>query len=454
VPPRTYERNPVTREFLFSQLAPRLMTQAWVGHVADTTEVDLRAHRVALTYHYYCRELDRFINGDDSFWSLIAEQKNICVTNATWFNFGTWATITINRDLILGRTPAGPNRLLPSAVRRLLTPLLLHLRAADGQRVSRALSWGQRLVFISTTMIFQAWRTAGTEPAAAIKTSTFDEILKLATWGGQRYLDRYRHLDAIWTAFQHYGHARDARTRLRAAERDKDPVDLRRQLRQAVARHVLTGNILITAIEQDIVDDAVREVIDHIPRLAAASATSNVARWAARYSDVPRQITSLNLPFQLGPATEGMTTTWARFMTDQILVMMFPTETLRMGLDIPPADVAQPYFQPDLACLTSSVEGQDAGSRQFLTRLVSQFDRTLDEGWGSAAHDWRRYDDRMNWAVTMLRSRQQVPALFWAPYSEEDQRRIIRGELPHRGGDPSAYEVAAPVDGLPSWNWL
>jgi hypothetical protein len=77
--------------------------------------------------------------------------------------------------------------------------------------------------------------------------------------------------------------------------------------------------------------------------------------------------------------------------------------------------------------------------------VVRSFDRTRGNGAGSAAQDWRRFDDRMNWAVTLMRSRQQDPTLFWPPYSREDECRIFDGSLPFRAGDPSELEVQAPL---------
>ena len=53
----------------------------------------------------------------------------------------------------------------------------------------------------------------------------------------------------------------------------------------------------------------------------------------------------------------------------------------------------------------------------------------------------------MNWAVTLLRSRQQDETLFWRPYSDADAQRIVAGELPRRTGDASALELQPPLDG-------
>ena len=67
-------------------------------------------------------------------------------------------------------------------------------------------------------------------------------------------------------------------------------------------------------------------------------------------------------------------------------------------------------------------------------------------GIGSAAHDWRRFDDRMNWAICLFRSRQQDRTLYWPPYSVEDTRRIVAGEMPRASGHPGQAAVMPPLD--------
>jgi hypothetical protein len=118
-------------------------------------------------------------------------------------------------------------------------------------------------------------------------------------------------------------------------------------------------------------------------------------------------------------------------MTDQVFVMALPTETLRLGRDIPPWRRDRPYYADDLTDIATHVRS---------------LDRTATDGAGSAARDWRRWDERMNWAVTLLRSRQHDATLSWSPYDAEDVRRIQKDELPRRAGDPSALEVEPPLD--------
>jgi hypothetical protein len=134
--------------------------------------------------------------------------------------------------------------------------------------------------------------------------------------------------------------------------------------------------------------------------------------------------------------------------------MTLPTETLRLGRDIPPRYPGRPFYPEALRRLTTD-EHKDVGSspaednavrREIddISALVNSLDRTMGNGRGSAARDWRRWAERVNWALTLIRSRQQDETLFWAPYSQEDQQRIVDGVLPRRGGDPASLEVEAP----------
>jgi hypothetical protein len=427
--------------------------------VANTRDTDLRAHRVALTYWRFALALDRYVNGNESVWSCIDQQRELAVSNANWFNFATWATVTVNRDLALRRPPSGTDHLLPGAFRKRLTPIMFSLRASDGQRVSRALSWGQRLVFVSTTLLFLSRlrrESMGLPPTAASrqrdKERAFEQVLRLGRWGNLDYLDQDRHLTVIWQAFGYYEQAAKYSADIRQLRAGDPQSALLPRLYALRARNILFANLTIAAVEQDILHHAVVETINQVPERFAEGLTNRAARWGQRLGGVPRQVTALEAPFQMEPLTKSVTEAWARFMTNQILVVLLPCEELRLGKDVPPRSAIAPFFPPDLNDLTRlpNETPQDARFNENLCNLVASFDRSLGDGRGSAARDWRRYDDRLNWIVNMMRSRQQDQSLWWSPYSVEDQERILRGLLPERCGDPTNYEVEAPVEGLRS----
>ena len=455
-----------------------LFTQKWIDKVAYTREGDLRAHMIAFTYHHFARELDEWIyldgdkpkvdedtrraNIDDrSVWRSYNEQRTVRQTNVNWFGFATWATISINRDIRNQRPPLRSERVLPVSLRPWLSPTILNIKAADGQRVSRVLSWGQRLVFLSTTNAFLALQEDPDvpfevpaepdpeHPDKKVVKGWAKLVLDKSQWDGENQdLQFTRHLVPIARGFECYRRARRASFELHRVP--IDDVARRKKWRMIRARRVLMGNILLTAVEQDVVQRAVRTVIEHVPTWFVDTATARLARLAERYTGVPRRLAASDIPLRLVSSRDVATALWARIMTDQILVMMMPTETLRLGRDIPPRRATQPYFPEDLQHLSEAPPGAtdaEIAENDELVRLVSSFDRSRPEGAGTGASDWRRYDERMNWAVSLLRSRQHDPTLFWSPYSDADGGRIYSSHLPERVADPSNYEIIAPLTG-------
>jgi len=446
-----------------------IASKTWLRKVAGLEESDLRGHAVALTYYEYSHLLDEYIWGEWNVRARTRQRRPLRHTNANWFNFATWATATINRDIRHKAPPFRAQRVLPTSLRPRLTPALMGITAADGQRISRALSWGQRLVFLSATHAFLALRDPERRNAqfaipsnGSAESDWTGDILALSGWDGRPSLDRARHLQVIADAFECYRKAHllvEEERRVRQATRgDWDwggpPAS------KAIAREILLGNLLITAVEQDVVDAAVRQVIDHVPTLATAAATAKLSSWAESLLGVPRQVAAMQVPQWLAPTRQRANELWARFMTDQILIMNLPAETLRLGRDIPARRASYSYFPRELADLGDLNDLGQLGALEDVVKKdckaldlkVSAFDRSWRGGRGTGAWDWRRYDDRMNWAVNLLRSRQQDPTLFWAPYRDEDARAIRDGCLPRSDGDPANYEIVAPVDGSAIWS--
>lgn len=430
--------------------AVELLSADWLKKVVKTPDSDVRAHRVALTYSKLAGFLDDLINGDKSVSSKLEGGEPAMACNANWFHFATWGTVTITANIANERPPQRIDMLPSVSLRRRLTPAVIQLRASSGQRVSRALAWGQRLIFVSvcfTLEYLDRWLSDNPDrdprdfrllDDRGRPTAEASKIIDLGTWDRRPWIKPERHLGVIADAFQFYIHARQT-----------DCPTLR-------ARCMLGGNVLLTAVEQDLVDPAVEAVVNHIPRTVASAVDWRLARWVERWTGVPSQVSSFQLPFRYTGAREMLDAAWSRLMTDQVFVMALPTETLRLGRDIPPLRRGQPYFPAPLRELrpqpSDSTEHDPADP---LTRaladvadLIESLDRTTGDGHGSAARDWRRWDERMNWALTLQRSRQQDETLYWSPYSQADQRRIVSGELPQRAGDPSVLQVQAPIDNI------
>ena len=472
------------------------MERSWLRHVVTIPDADLRAHSIALTYSKLGSVLDDLICGRTQ-----GEKRDVGKTpetsNANWFHFATWGTVTITANIANQRPPQRIDMLPLLSLRRRLTPLVIQLRASSGQRVSQALAWGQRLMFVSVGLTL-AHLADSLDQKPSIAPAQFsldgldsrpdavaDEIIKLGTWHGRKWIMPKRHLRVVSEAFRLYLYARQT------------PHPTKR------AQYILGANVLLTSIEQDLVNPAIEAVVNHIPQTMAAAFDQRLARWVERWTSVPSQVTSLQLPFRYTGARQFLDTAWSRLMTDQVFVIALPTETLRLGRDIPPLHPGRPYFPKALRSIrtpTSSPRSHEGGTEtddlaeaaidtattdteptevavtegataaaphdtsatttaattpapkdpmtaalEDVAELIESLDRTSGNGHGSAARDWRRWDERMNFAVTLMRSRQQDDTLFWSPYSGEDQQHIVTGEMPHRTGDPSVLEVQAPL---------
>ena len=397
--------------------------QKWFSMVYDTADADLRAHRIALTYYHLGRQFDAFLHGQD-FCAPRADPRSTPL-NANWFHFAMWGTLTVTQNLTTQRSPQRLNSGFPAPLRRSLTPAILRTRAADGQRVGRALAWGQLAIFVSATqMVKEVMQSSGIDGVDQ------DDILRRVNKRPglkDTKLDPTRHIEPMKQAFRYY----------QAAQSQRDPV--------IQAWLMLGGNVLLTAAEQDIANSAIEVVLDHVPQHVGAAIDWRLAKLSERFRGVPPNLAYALLETMHPSKRRVMYTLWSRFMTDQVLVMALPTETLRLGRDIPPRHREWPIFPPDLRAYP------DTAAHEYLpsiVRLVKSLDRTVANSGtrGSAARDWRRWDERMNWALALMRSRQHDETLFWAPYSVADQWRIVNGEMPERLGDASTLDVQAPAD--------
>jgi hypothetical protein len=433
----------------------------WIDTVATTSERDLRGHMIALTYHQYAIALRNYIYKDETTW----HEKNWADVaaawadtqqpySANWFNFGTWATATINRDIRSDVVPVRSSRLLPFGLRGALTPTVLAVKNADRQRISELLTWYQRLVFISTTLAFLDLLNDLRDNYDKCVAAT--ARLRDTPARSKPPLEPNRHLTPITRAFKEYQGA--ALTHRKVAKRPAKEKEYLTTLRE---RRVLLATLILTAVEQDVVQPGVEKVMEFVPRWATDRVAFRTARLAASLTGIPRQIAGLRVPAAFSGAEDTATEVWARVVTDQILVLAMPAEVLRLGRDIPPVRDDQPMFPNELRHLASEIPGTpprgwtkppdfdgptDTDANQTLRDLVASFDRSRHHGEGSAADDWRQYLDRMNWAVTLLRSRQQEKSLFWPPYVEEDMKRIKDCRRPVRSADPCQYEVMAPLE--------
>jgi hypothetical protein len=110
-----------------------------------------------------------------------------------------------------------------------------------------------------------------------------------------------------------------------------------------------------------------------------------------------------------------------RFVTRHLLGFTVGAEAMRVSRDVPSRGPA-PF--PDTLRTIESPE------LDRLLRGPQGWDRTPNSVVGSAAHDWTKLSDRVNFIVDLFRSRQNDPELFRAPYSPWQRDMIIAGRVP------------------------
>ena len=386
----------------------------------------MRCHRIALTYSQYAAYLDLWLFQKESYWfrQYKAEPTSDLKrhTNANWFHFSTWAALTVSRNI---GSIAAPQRFdgLPNVVRQTIAPYVVRARGTD-QRVSQALAGAQLRIFVNTCLAFMEKLKFCDESDVKAEGLKSDE--------GMLSLARVSGLSCKWKS---------------GACLASGP------LRE---RYILLANILSTVVEQRLINAYLANVIDAVPNRLTEAAEGHIGQTVEHLLGVTRQVTELTLAGRLEPVRAAGKTIWSRLLTDQVFVMSLPGEMLRVGRDIPPLKRNEPYYPKNLrhpqeftkvdASEFKEIKDAEkaASDMALLCNLLARFDRTIGDGRGSAARDWRRYDERMNWAVTLLRSRQQDSTIFWPPYSQEDEELIFSGQLPKRSGD--ATQVVAPLD--------
>ncbi len=109
---------------------------------------------------------------------------------------------------------------------------------------------------------------------------------------------------------------------------------------------------------------------------------------------------------------------WDTALTEAIMQLVTPNETLDLRRDVPP--LSGRMFPPEL-CDLSGTEAESA---------VAQWDRTRGVGTPSGARDWAVLEDRMNFIVNLFRSRQRDATLFNPPFSDAQLAVLAQGQLP------------------------
>jgi hypothetical protein len=494
--------------------------RGWINTVAMTPERDLRGHRIAFTYNWLAHDLYRWIYQPDRYGDRGQGVRGVSVppltpeyaidaasVDANWFCVATWATVTLNRDIRNDQAPYRSQWLVPSTFRRQATSAIMSVKSTNRQLFMQLLTWYQRLVFINTTLTYVAireWENSDPSKGLSFALRRSDgqivlgsdlserpdplkqQIDTLVKGGGTGNdpLTPNRHTNQIAMAFEYYRRARRVTLAIKSEEGENEGGNREwvKYLNTVRTRLIFFGNLVLTALEQDIVHPGVVRALSNAPEGVTEMAIGRLAYWAQRMQGLPVELVSRRVQARVTKAESALSTLWVSAMTRELLILALPTETLRLGKDIPLRVLGHPYYPKELqnlqvlpeltrdserATTVYDFEVQDPEPRGRnlygqswstqdpirdngdLCEMVATFDLSTAEGIGTGARDWRNYAERVNWAITMIRSRIRDRSLFWPPYRIEDVERIISGKLPHFSGDPTNSDVMAPLEGFP-----
>lgn len=109
---------------------------------------------------------------------------------------------------------------------------------------------------------------------------------------------------------------------------------------------------------------------------------------------------------------------WDTALTEALMQLATASETFDLRRDVPP--LAGVMFPPGLRQLRGTA-AEDP---------LRQWDRTAGTGTPTGAHDWAVLEDRMNFIVTLFRSRQNDATLFAPPFSAAQLDSLSKGQVP------------------------
>jgi hypothetical protein len=110
---------------------------------------------------------------------------------------------------------------------------------------------------------------------------------------------------------------------------------------------------------------------------------------------------------------------WRACATRFFMELQLPEGTIHLGRDVQPLP-GQPLFPVALQAL----ENDD------LRKLLSFYHAETDSARGSAAEDWADIPERMQFILTLFRSRQQDTRLFARPFSPTQEVDLAAGRVP------------------------
>jgi hypothetical protein len=373
--------------------------------------------------------------------------------NANWFTFARWSSFTVGENL---RTDK-PSRAFEELVNSHPLFRLLHnpitrvqhdLRLLSDAAMPRTLAIGNHLVFHEIAYAvaqFLDWYEAA-------PTSN------LPTWRAHREsivaapaTDLFQECDVAWL--------RDGIESYFLAINTTDPA--------AQARLVLRGNVMLAVYEQWRLQPIVQIALDPVAKHLVKFRGTNLHEDAAEPRAILRR---RGTPFALThqwPVNQWLADSYASLLTRYVMAWEGPVRgldgSLFLGRGVPEVE-GEPRFPDALV---------DASDPNLL--VVQTFDHSNGSASGRVAHNWARFNDRMNFIVNLFRSEQNSEKLF-APITEPETRILdlnlsdhhldelrdigdehVDAALAHHvgpGGDPRAFVHQLIRDDFPTTDAL
>jgi hypothetical protein len=190
---------------------------------------------------------------------------------------------------------------------------------------------------------------------------------------------------------------------------------------KAQAELILLANLYIGYHEQTRLQEVIAGAMNAPLKLKLETAPVDAThRWLK--ANLPPTLAGLIWPIwekPLGLLVQRIAADWRTIMTRRFMTIKLPTETLRLGEDVPRLETGE-MFPAELRQL----------QHPALLALLQELDRTPDTSRGSAARDWGSLRDRMNFLADFFRSRQQDSRLYQQPFSDAQVAVIRAGGIP------------------------
>jgi hypothetical protein len=288
--------------------------------------------------------------------------------NANWATWATWATYSVSSTLDDQQTPLALSLWwdrwhVPQWLRGRLHQLYLWTAVHVNEQQRIGLSQGNTDVYAQIGADIARFLDLYADPAGPPDEERLAEFL-LGVQAPPDRPDLIERLPDVHEGFRCYHRAAAA----------TDPRER--------AEQVLAGNLLIATYEQVQLQPYLERVLFLAPTEPAS--LRNTARRL------------------LGP--------WvARLMTRHLVNVSLPDEVIWAARGVPVRPGTDEIFPPALASLASP----------HAAKAFAMWDHADGTTAGTRVTDWAELDDRMNFAVNILRSRQQEPSMFASPFTPE-----------------------------------